>query len=56
MVYNDDEQDYAWIKRGMIFSFIDHVDRCVIDRSFCLLLDGFTIVLKFCFVQVSGAD
>lgn len=23
-------QDYAWVKRGMIFPFVDYVDRCVI--------------------------
>lgn len=22
-------QDYAWVKRGMIFPFMDFVDRCV---------------------------
>lgn len=25
-----DEQDYAWVKRGMIFPFVDYVDRCVL--------------------------
>ncbi|THG01556.1 hypothetical protein TEA_023891 [Camellia sinensis var. sinensis] len=24
---NDDEQDYAWVKRGMIFPFVEYVDR-----------------------------
>lgn len=32
-----DEQDYAWVKQGMIFPFIDNVDRCVID-SFVVLV------------------
>lgn len=31
---NDLEQDYAWVKRGMIFPFMDYIDRYVIIGSF----------------------
>ena len=27
---NDDKQDYGWVKGGMIFPFIDNVERFVI--------------------------
>lgn len=32
MIYSDhvlSGQDYAWIKGGMIFPFVDYVDRCL---------------------------
>lgn len=28
------EQDYAWVKQGMIFPFIDNIDRCVMFCTF----------------------
>jgi hypothetical protein len=31
---NDLEQDYAWVKRGMIFPFMEYVDRCVLVGAF----------------------
>lgn len=27
-VFDDFKQDYAWVKHGMIFPFMDYVDRC----------------------------
>ena len=27
---NYHDQDYAWVQRGMIFPFMDFVDRCVV--------------------------
>lgn len=29
-------QEYAWIKPGMIFPFVDYVDRCLVVVSFIL--------------------
>lgn len=40
-IYYDIEQDYAWVKRGMIFPLMDHVDRCVVTIicPFLLVID-----------------
>jgi hypothetical protein len=32
---NDHDQDYAWVQRGMIFPFMDFLDRCVTCHCFC---------------------
>lgn len=31
-------QDYAWVKRGMIYPFVDYVDRCVVVINLMPLL------------------
>lgn len=30
LCFDDTKQDYAWVTRGMIFPFIDYVDRCAV--------------------------
>lgn len=39
------EQDYAWIRRGMLFPFLEHVDRFV-------TVIYVSVVLVFCIVRV----
>ena len=31
--YNGYEQDYAWVKHGMIFPFLEYLDRWAITHS-----------------------
>lgn len=51
-------QDYAWAKQGMIFPFLEFMDRCV---YMCVCVNDFGwLVLTGCklssLIQIPGAD
>lgn len=46
--FNDLNQDYAWVKCGMIFPFADYVDRYVIVRSLEFGFDSWNIKRPLC--------
>ena len=53
------EQDYAWVKQGMLFPFLEYMDRCV-EFEFLTLLWLLELLgmfyQPFSLAQVSGAD
>lgn len=52
---NDYEQDYAWVKRGLIFPFVDFVDRCI-SALVHIVFIFFFFIDSFCLPEVFFDD